>query len=72
MEGIEPSLVEPESTVLPLDDIPNVIKMAGSAGFEPTNAGTKTLCLATWRRPSIIILTEINGGEERIRTSGPD
>ncbi len=26
-------------------------KMAGVAGFEPTNAGIKTQCLATWRHP---------------------
>lgn len=26
--------------------------MAGSAGFEPANARTKTWCLTTWRRPN--------------------
>ncbi len=26
--------------------------MAGAAGFEPTDAGTKTRCLTTWRRPN--------------------
>jgi hypothetical protein len=26
--------------------------MAGTAGFEPANAGIKTPCLTTWRRPS--------------------
>ncbi len=26
------------------------ICLAGSAGFEPANAGTKTQCLTTWRR----------------------
>ena len=25
--------------------------MAGPAGFEPANAGIKTRCLTTWRRP---------------------
>ena len=25
-------------------------KMAGPAGFEPANAGTKTQCLTAWRR----------------------
>ncbi len=25
--------------------------MAGAAGFEPANDGTKTRCLTTWRRP---------------------
>ena len=27
--------------------------LAGTAGFEPANAGTKTQCLTTWRRPTI-------------------
>ena len=27
--------------------------LAGTAGFEPANAGTKTQCLTTWRRPNI-------------------
>ena len=26
--------------------------LAGAAGFEPANAGTKNRCLTTWRRPS--------------------
>src|SRR5918993_550902 len=26
-------------------------KLAGAAGFEPANAGTKNRCLTTWRRP---------------------
>ncbi len=26
--------------------------LAGTAGFEPANAGTKTQCLTTWRRPT--------------------
>src|SRR5690606_12008540 len=26
--------------------------MAGAAGFEPANAGTKNRCLTAWRRPS--------------------
>lgn len=35
-------------------DISDLIsKMAGTAGFEPANAGTKTQCLTTWRRPNI-------------------
>ena len=25
--------------------------MAGTVGFEPTDAGTKNQCLTTWRRP---------------------
>jgi hypothetical protein len=28
-------------------------KLAGVAGFEPTNGGIKTRCLTTWRHPSI-------------------
>jgi hypothetical protein len=32
--------------------------MAGAAGFEPANAGTKNQCLTTWRRPnSSLIIT---------------
>src|SRR6266480_4526395 len=30
----------------------NAVKLAGAAGFEPANAGTKNRCLTTWRRPS--------------------
>src|SRR3954469_7154613 len=26
--------------------------LAGAAGFEPANAGIKSRCLTTWRRPS--------------------
>lgn len=29
-----------------------VFTMAGSAGFEPANDGTKTRCLTAWRRPN--------------------
>ena len=29
--------------------------MAGTEGFEPPNAGTKTRCLTTWRRPTVIV-----------------
>lgn len=29
--------------------------MAGSEGFEPPNAGTKTRCLTTWPRPTVAI-----------------
>src|ERR1700754_860954 len=28
------------------------IRLAGAAGFEPANAGTKNRCLTTWRRPN--------------------
>ena len=27
--------------------------VAGPAGFEPANDGTKTRCLTTWRRPNL-------------------
>lgn len=27
-------------------------KLAGAAGFEPANAGIKSRCLTTWRRPN--------------------
>ena len=30
-------------------------KMAGPAGFEPANDGTKTRCLTTWRRSNLPI-----------------
>ena len=30
------------------------IRLAGAAGFEPANAGTKNRCLTTWRRPSSV------------------
>lgn len=29
--------------------------VAGVAGFEPTNVGTKSRCLTTWRHPNIIV-----------------
>lgn len=29
--------------------------LAGVAGFEPTNVGTKSRCLTTWRHPNIIV-----------------
>ena len=35
-----------------LDTRPSLLYLAGSAGFEPANAGTKTQCLTTWRRPN--------------------
>ena len=30
--------------------------MAGPAGFEPANDGTKTRCLTTWRRSNVMYL----------------
>ena len=29
-----------------------IFVVAGAAGFEPTNVGTKSRCLTTWRRPN--------------------
>ena len=34
--------------------------MAGLAGFEPTNDGTKTRCLTTWRQPKLVIFYHKN------------
>lgn len=31
--------------------------MAGTEGFEPPNAWTKTRCLTTWRRPTTLLAT---------------
>ena len=50
MRGFEPLHTDPESAVLPLDDIPP--KMAGQGGFEPPGDGTKTRCLTAWRLPN--------------------
>ena len=30
--------------------------LAGVAGFEPTNAGVKVLCLTAWRHPNILFI----------------
>lgn len=30
--------------------------VAGAAGFEPTNVGTKSRCLTTWRRPNLFVV----------------
>ena len=44
--------------------------LAGTAGFEPANAGTKTQCLTTWRRPTITrTMTIIARQTEKIHTS---
>ena len=34
--------------------------MAGPAGFEPANAGTKTQCLTTWRRSKMVELYHVS------------
>ena len=36
----------------------SVFFMAGMAGFEPANDGTKTRCLTTWRHPNSVILAQ--------------
>ena len=74
MGGLEPPRTDPESAVLPLDDIPAGKQgyvlysrnMAGQGGFEPPDGGTKTRCLTAWRLPSILL----SGGEGGIRTLG--
>ena len=41
------------STAVPARSLRCVTRrLAGAAGFEPANAGTKNRCLTTWRRPS--------------------
>ncbi len=39
--------------------------MAGVVGFEPTNAGIKTRCLATWRHPNNLLFTSGQGLQYR-------
>lgn len=34
------------------DNSSKILEMARPVGLEPTNAGTKTQCLTTWRRPN--------------------
>ena len=42
-------------------------KLAGAAGFEPANAGTKNRCLTTWRRPNDAMnIGRDDAGERRI------
>ena len=36
-----------------------LIKLAGVAGFEPTNAGVKVRCLTAWRHPKVPYLLAI-------------
>lgn len=36
--------------------------MAGPAGFEPANDGTKTRCLTTWRRPNALLIISLLTG----------
>ncbi len=40
--------------------------MAGAAGFEPANAGTKNQCLTTWRRPIALIDFTVLGTASQI------
>jgi site-specific DNA recombinase len=40
------------TTLDPCQGQESQVSMAGAAGFEPANAGTKNRCLTTWRRPS--------------------
>ncbi len=44
----------PASSSIHIEKAPacaEAFSMAGSAGFEPANDGTKTRCLTAWRRP---------------------
>ena len=45
--------------------------MAGAGGFEPPNAGTKTLCLAAWRRPSTLLYLTSSFSEPAPSETGP-
>ena len=39
-----------------------IFSVAGVVGFEPTNGGTRTRCLTTWRHPSgVFIITHFLG-----------
>ena len=52
MTGIEPATLCVQGRCSSqLSYIPN--KMAGEAGFEPTNVRVKVWCLTTWRLPNI-------------------
>ena len=42
--------------------------MAGPAGFEPANAGTKTQCLTAWRRSNAHYSTIAAGNRQKTKT----
>jgi integrase len=56
-EGMQPEAARTTSHCSTAERRPNSEeeKLAGVAGFEPTNGGIKTRCLTTWRHPSISI-----------------
>jgi hypothetical protein len=80
MEGVEPSHTEPESAVLPLDDIPKngfekkpnisirLSKWLGREDSNPRMHGPKPCVLPLDDGPKISIIQ--NGGEGGIRTLG--
>ncbi len=41
--------------------------MAGVAGFEPTNGGTRNRCLTTWRHPKTTMNYIINQKDVKIK-----
>ena len=64
MEGVEPSHTDPESAVLPLDDIPmRFIFWLGRKDSNPRMAGPKPAALPLGDCPAIFF---INGGEAGI------
>ena len=66
MEGFEPSHTEPESAVLPLDDIPTEKGLwLGREDSNPRMAGPKPAALPLGDCP-----TQLYGGEAGIRTLG--
>ena len=44
-------------------------KMAGPAGFEPANAGTKTQCLTAWRRSNLQYILPQENAPAQVRGS---
>ena len=67
MEGFEPSHTDPESAVLPLDDIP--LYFLGRAGRIRT-PGCQDQNLVPYRLATALSLSKICGGEGGIRTLG--
>ena len=45
--------------------------MAGLAGFEPANDGTKTRCLTTWRQPNVLLFYTLFPPPSRINKDKP-
>ena len=62
MEGVEPSHTDPESAVLPLDDIPFIFFWLGRKDSNPRIAGPKPAALPLGDCPADIL----SGGEAGI------